>query len=332
MPIYEYLCDKCRNRFELIGTYHELGMTANCPKCKSKANKVITSFACKTGGYIQSAREPFGTNTFELSQSKKQKIDSRTVIISVAFMLFILLLVTLLMPRNNIVGIFLQTLAGLIFVIEQVWDKIFPKEFSSKLPSFFEQESFRQRLPIIAIPVTTAVALIIYFKNSGIHRQWFDVFFSMCLAVGFANIFYLMLLTSMPSWVQKKRNRKSQVPDDKPLNHPLRSNWILLMTSTVILIVGSLLIFPLLKIHLINSIISSLPVLLYTSLLAIIAYGWLLSIIYLISYGLLKLGYSISRIRLKISESDKIFIRHMIWAFLFLFWLWGGMLLILNTK
>lgn len=330
MPIYEYHCKKCGTIFELRSSYYEIRETAECPKCKAEAEKIISGFACKTGVYIKGAEDVFRSNTLE--KPKMQKIDLRTIIITVAFMLFILLLVTLLMPRNNVVGIFLQTLAGLIFVVDQIWEKIIPRDYMSKLPGLLEQESFRQKLPLISIPITTAVALIIYYKNSSAHLQWFEAFFSMCLAVSFANAFYFLLLGSIPKWFQKIRHRKGQVKNDTPLNHPLRSNWTLLIASTIGLICGSLIIFPLSRVRLGTSNFAALPLLIYLSLVAIIAYGWLLSIIYLISYGLLKFGYSLSRIRVNIADPDRIFIRRMTWAFLLLFWLWGGILLILNTR
>jgi putative FmdB family regulatory protein len=58
MPLYEYICPQCKSEFEL-----RLSIDANCtpvcPKCYSEAQRLISSFACKTGGNIQAAEKPF---------------------------------------------------------------------------------------------------------------------------------------------------------------------------------------------------------------------------------------------------------------------------------
>jgi len=245
-------------------------------------------------------------------------------------MLFIFLLVTLLMPRNAIIGIFLQTLAGLIFIVDQMWHKVIERDLLTKLNTLMGQSSFQQKLPLLAIPITTAILLIAYFKISGTNLKWFEVFFSMLMAVSFANFFYFSLLIAIPKWLQKIRRRKIQVAEDAQLNRPLRSNWILLIVSTVVFIAATLILFPLSKLSLGNSFFNALPLALYLPILMIVLYGWLLSLLYFILYALLKLGYALSKIRLKIGDPDKIFVRRMIWSFLLLFWLWGGLLLILN--
>ncbi len=42
MPIYEYECKKCHNRFEMKKSFGEDG-GAKCPECKGKANRIFTS-------------------------------------------------------------------------------------------------------------------------------------------------------------------------------------------------------------------------------------------------------------------------------------------------
>ena len=58
MPIYEYICPQCKSEFEL-----RLSINANCtpvcPKCYSALERLVSSFACKTGGNIQAAEKPF---------------------------------------------------------------------------------------------------------------------------------------------------------------------------------------------------------------------------------------------------------------------------------
>lgn len=59
MPIYEYLCTKCRTEFELRRPFSEADKAAVCPKCSSQTQKLISGFASKTGSYVQAPAEPF---------------------------------------------------------------------------------------------------------------------------------------------------------------------------------------------------------------------------------------------------------------------------------
>lgn len=59
MAIYEYLCPKCRREFELRRPISEADSPAKCPKCGSKAQKLISGFASKTGDSIQPPGQPF---------------------------------------------------------------------------------------------------------------------------------------------------------------------------------------------------------------------------------------------------------------------------------
>ena len=50
MPIYEYVCLKCNEKFSLFrsmnASEHEIG----CPKCSSaEVKKIISSFCCSSG-------------------------------------------------------------------------------------------------------------------------------------------------------------------------------------------------------------------------------------------------------------------------------------------
>jgi putative FmdB family regulatory protein len=59
MPIYEYSCPQCNIQFELRLSLNEANCTPLCPKCQSEARRLISSFACKTGGSIQASEQPF---------------------------------------------------------------------------------------------------------------------------------------------------------------------------------------------------------------------------------------------------------------------------------
>ena len=63
MPTYEYFCPQCKTEFELRLSYKESDSTPLCPKCNSDAQRLTSSFACKTGGNIQAAEKPFRKNT-----------------------------------------------------------------------------------------------------------------------------------------------------------------------------------------------------------------------------------------------------------------------------
>ena len=39
MPIYEYVCPKCKNKVETISSGSEI----KCPKCGTKMNKIISA-------------------------------------------------------------------------------------------------------------------------------------------------------------------------------------------------------------------------------------------------------------------------------------------------
>ena len=53
MPIYEYMCLKCRNVFEEWLKFSETTESAPCPKCDSLAQRIIsnTAFVLKGGGW-----------------------------------------------------------------------------------------------------------------------------------------------------------------------------------------------------------------------------------------------------------------------------------------
>lgn len=44
MPIYEYICSQCEQKFELLKTMSQSGEGVPCPKCGGKAGRVLSSF------------------------------------------------------------------------------------------------------------------------------------------------------------------------------------------------------------------------------------------------------------------------------------------------
>jgi putative FmdB family regulatory protein len=46
MPIYEYICTECNNKFELMRPISQSGSDADCPKCKKKARRALSTFCC----------------------------------------------------------------------------------------------------------------------------------------------------------------------------------------------------------------------------------------------------------------------------------------------
>jgi putative FmdB family regulatory protein len=50
MPIYEYVCVKCKNKFELLRPFSKSSESADCPKCKGKSDRIISAcLAISTG-------------------------------------------------------------------------------------------------------------------------------------------------------------------------------------------------------------------------------------------------------------------------------------------
>ena len=45
MPIYEYCCPSCDNRFDLLRPFSRADEAANCPKCDKEAERQVSTFA-----------------------------------------------------------------------------------------------------------------------------------------------------------------------------------------------------------------------------------------------------------------------------------------------
>jgi putative FmdB family regulatory protein len=61
MPIYEYYCKDCRNKFELLTTYTESEVDIECAKCHgSNVRKLFSVFARARGGGDDFGDSDFG--------------------------------------------------------------------------------------------------------------------------------------------------------------------------------------------------------------------------------------------------------------------------------
>ena len=61
MPIYDYACPSCRNRFELLQRLGETGENLDCPSCGHQpVSKQFSTFAGMTGGKSDPAPSDFG--------------------------------------------------------------------------------------------------------------------------------------------------------------------------------------------------------------------------------------------------------------------------------
>ena len=73
MAVYEYRCPKCRKKFELMRPMSEAEKPARCPKCGSKAQKLMSGLGSKTEDSIQPAGKPFRKRTVARAPSSKAK-------------------------------------------------------------------------------------------------------------------------------------------------------------------------------------------------------------------------------------------------------------------
>ena len=82
MPLYEYQCDACAHRFEVIQKFSDAPVDV-CPKCGGAVKKLLSSPAIQfkgTGWYITDyARKSDGASTSSSSDSKTDaKTDAKT--------------------------------------------------------------------------------------------------------------------------------------------------------------------------------------------------------------------------------------------------------------
>ncbi len=48
MPVYEYVCTDCDNRFEMIRPMSRAAEPAPCPTCQQQSDRALSRFACFT--------------------------------------------------------------------------------------------------------------------------------------------------------------------------------------------------------------------------------------------------------------------------------------------
>ena len=48
MPIYEYVCSGCHQKFELLRSLSQVDEEVFCPDCHGKAERVLSSFCSRT--------------------------------------------------------------------------------------------------------------------------------------------------------------------------------------------------------------------------------------------------------------------------------------------
>ncbi len=46
MPIYEYVCTSCDNKFEMLRPMSRADEKATCPTCRHEAKRTVSTFAC----------------------------------------------------------------------------------------------------------------------------------------------------------------------------------------------------------------------------------------------------------------------------------------------
>jgi putative FmdB family regulatory protein len=61
MPIYEYRCESCSEKFEVLTRFAERDTGQSCPACESTKTRVLVSSFAVAGGSEASSALDFGT-------------------------------------------------------------------------------------------------------------------------------------------------------------------------------------------------------------------------------------------------------------------------------
>src|SRR5688572_4259101 len=81
MPLYEYQCDACAHRFEVIQKFSDAPVDV-CPKCGGQVKKLLSSPAIQfkgTGWYITDYARKSDSSSPSSSESKPEtKTDTKT--------------------------------------------------------------------------------------------------------------------------------------------------------------------------------------------------------------------------------------------------------------
>lgn len=62
MPIYEYYCPKCKQKFEKMRPVSQATEGAPCPSCHEMAERKLSTF-CALSGYGDGLTRPIGSNS-----------------------------------------------------------------------------------------------------------------------------------------------------------------------------------------------------------------------------------------------------------------------------
>jgi len=64
VPIYEYRCESCANKFEVLTGFAERDTAQMCPSCESTKTRVlVSSFAFASGAGSESAASDFASES-----------------------------------------------------------------------------------------------------------------------------------------------------------------------------------------------------------------------------------------------------------------------------
>lgn len=77
MPIYEYKCSECENKFELLKPRSESKQDAECPKCKGKAARVLSSYGFYAASAPDSAEKKKDERDTKMWESKRKMEDDK---------------------------------------------------------------------------------------------------------------------------------------------------------------------------------------------------------------------------------------------------------------
>jgi putative FmdB family regulatory protein len=80
MPLYEYQCDQCAHRFEVIQKFSDAPIDV-CPKCGGPVKKLLSSPAIQfkgTGWYITDYARSGKTDSGSAPASAESKTESKT--------------------------------------------------------------------------------------------------------------------------------------------------------------------------------------------------------------------------------------------------------------
>ena len=80
MPLYEYQCDACQHRFEVIQKFSDAPIDV-CPSCGGTVKKLISSPAIQfkgTGWYITDYAKKSGANASSANKSAESASESKS--------------------------------------------------------------------------------------------------------------------------------------------------------------------------------------------------------------------------------------------------------------